>query len=601
VSTPFPFKVLAWVRPEKPRLQTLLALSFGAMSLAIVSTVFLVMRFETERQVVRIVHRELQQVSEQAADRITKWMYERSVDTQSLAGEMGRVRSLEKRQASLDEIRDIYTSSVSWVGVIDNSCTVSQASASMLVGSTIPKEECEAAKREPLMSHAKPDHRLQTDRVSPSDPMTFITLSYPIKDWETGDRLGYAAIKIRTNHLDMLVNAVKIRVAEGHPTETFVISKNSDKILFGKDCYETALTKDFIQDIESARADTFVAWPDGDRFISGAFQTKAFRNIPNLNWIVATRAVRGDALGLVDDLMTRLAIWGFALSLTALGLGLYLARVLGHPLKMLTRAAKHDDDLELREFDQVRYHEIEELNLALRARFSDLKEAKDHIQMALEERSAALADREALLKEVHHRVKNNLQVIISLMRLQGSRVRQNPKGRAVIERLTSRVQVLGWLYSKLYEKAIFSHIDARDILIPLLQQVQDTYPSDVTIESKIDSVLLGFDQTLVMGMLAIEIATNAVQHAYSDDGEVSVALRAIGENTYEFSISDDGCGFDPLQKYEGIGLTLSTRMAAQLGGKLDIISSADTGTQIQVVFQIIPPSIPLPGQETLSV
>lgn len=570
------------------------------MSLAVVSTVFLVMRFETERQMVQIVHRELQQVSEQAADRITKWMYERSADAQNLAGELGRVRSMEKRQASLDGIRDIYTSSVSWVGAIDTNCKVTQASANMLVGTVITSEECEAAKREPMMGHAKLDSRLQTERVAPTDPMSFITVSHPIKDWETGDSLGYVAIKLRTNHLDMLVNAVKIRVAEGHPTETFVISKNSNKILFGKDCYGTLLTPEFMQDIENARADTFVPWPDGDRFISGAFQTRAFRNIPNLNWIVATRAVRGDALGLVDDLMTRLAIWGFALSLTALGLGLYLARVLGHPLKMLTRAAKHDDDLELREFDQVRYHEIEELNHALRTRFSDLKVAKDDIQSALEERSAALADREALLKEVHHRVKNNLQVIISLMRLQGSRVRQNPKGRAVIERLTSRVQVLGWLYSKLYEKAIFDHIDARDILIPLLQQIQDTYPSDVTIFSEIDSVLLGFDQTLVMGMLAIEIATNAVQHAYSDDGEVHVRLQATGNDTYVFSVNDTGNGFDPLQKYEGIGLTLSTRMAVQLGGKLEVTSSAETGTQIQVIFQIVPQVVtPLPGQETL--
>ncbi|RYD77391.1 MAG: sensor histidine kinase, partial [Verrucomicrobiaceae bacterium] len=183
----------------------------------------------------------------------------------------------------------------------------------------------------------------------------------------------------------------------------------------------------------------------------------------------------------------------------------------------------------------------------------------------------------------------------------GARVRQNPKGRAVIERLTSRVQVLGWLYSKLYEKAIFDNIDSRDILIPLLQQIHDTYPSDVEIESDIDSVELGFDQTLVMGMLAIEIATNAVQHAYSDDGIVHVALKCTSAGTYEFSVTDAGSGFDPLQKYEGIGLTLSSRMAIQLGGTLDVVSAPEKGTTVRVVFQIVVPETLLPGPETLSV
>ncbi|RYD64852.1 MAG: hypothetical protein EOP83_08750, partial [Verrucomicrobiaceae bacterium] len=315
-------------------------MSFGVMSVAVVVTVVLVMRYETERQMIRIVHRELQQVSEQAADRITKWMYERSVDVQYLAGELGRVRAMEKRQAALNELKNIYTSSVVWVGAVDTDCKVTQSTDNLFVGEHMPMGECYPSMLTPKMSHARPDPRVQRDRTEKNDPMTFITITHPIRDYESNDVMGYASMKIRTQYLDQLVNAVPIRVAEGHPTEAFVLSKNSNVILFGRDCYGVKLSPDFMTAIENTRADVFVPWPDGDRFITGAAPTRTFRNIPNLNWVVATRAVRGDALGLVGDLMTRLLIWGAGLSLFALAMGLYIARVLGHPLRMLTRAAK---------------------------------------------------------------------------------------------------------------------------------------------------------------------------------------------------------------------------------------------------------------------
>jgi two-component sensor histidine kinase len=593
------FRSFSWLTfKRKPRLQTLLAVSFCATAIIIVLTLCLVIKHEADKQMIRIVHRELRQVSEQAADRVTKWMYERSIDAQVLAGVMGRINSETKKQAALDEIKAIYRSSIAWAGMVDKDCRVVRATGNLFLGEVVRDGQCQQALKAPLMTRVHPNPRLQDTPFSDFDPMTFVTLTHPITN-EANDTIGFAAVEIRVNYFDALLNAVPIRIAEGHPTQSFIISKNTNEVLIGLNCFGTILTDEFVSNLGEARTDAFVSWPDGSDYITGAFPTKAFRNIPDLNWIVATRATRADALSGVSEMAYWMVVWGALIAGLGLLAGLAVARILGRPLHKLTASSKLDHDRHLIPPEVSYYREIDELNDALTQRFDDLHDAKDRIQVALAERSEALADREALLKEVHHRVKNNLQVIISLMRLQGSRVRSNPSGRMVIERLTSRVQVLGWLYSKLYEKAIFDNIDSRDIILPLLQQIQDTYPSDVVIESEIDSIQLGFDQVLVLGMLAIEITTNAVQHAYDgDEGVVNVLLRRIAGDQYEFVVSDHGQGFDATKKFDGIGLTLSNRMAGQLGGKL-VVDSTEDGTVVRVDFTIVLPETSLPGQETV--
>lgn len=566
------------------------------MSVATILFVGGIMKFESERHLTRIVHRELGQVSRQAADRVTKFMFERANDAELLAKAMGRMTNPASRAKALRELTRLYPESIAWAGAVDTDCNVAFASDDRYVGWTVAAGQCRSALQAPTMSKAHRDERLQTEPEGPNDPMTFITISHPISD-EQNQVIGFVALELKTFYLDAIQNAVSIQIAEGHPTEAFIVSKNGHRVLVGGAKHGMIVDQSFIDGLIDQNAQVNVAWPDGNQFITGAAETAVFRNLPNLNWIVVTRALREDALMVSGDLSRRIAFWGVGALALAILLGLFLAHRLGHPLRALTHSAENEATLRVGETG--RYREIDELNHALVTRFNDLQEANERTREALIDRSNALVDREALLKEVHHRVKNNLQVIISLMRLQGSRVRQNPSGKAVIERLTSRVQVLGWLYSKLYEKAIFEDVDSRDIIAPLIQQIQDTYPSDVTIESQIDTVSLGFDQTLVLGMLAIEVVTNAVQHAYEDEGEVHVTLLHMGDGGYEFTVSDRGGGFDATQRYSGIGLTLSQRMAGQLGGDLRVESTED-GTCVRVQFSIVVSESSLPGPETVA-
>ena len=188
----------------------------------------------------------------------------------------------------------------------------------------------------------------------------------------------------------------------------------------------------------------------------------------------------------------------------------------------------------------------------------------------------SIREKEALLKEVHHRVKNNLQVITSLLRLESTRTRE-PGTRDVLKDMQGRIRSMALLHETLYRTGKFARVDLADYLRQLANQLfraQNTGPGEVRLELDLRSVVVEIDQAIPCGLIVNELLTNCLKHAFGEGGgevRVRIGLDAAGRARLE--VSDSGRGLP--QDFEvlrgaSLGLQLVSDLARQLGGTLEI-------------------------------
>jgi|CXWL01.1.fsa_nt_gi two-component sensor histidine kinase len=191
---------------------------------------------------------------------------------------------------------------------------------------------------------------------------------------------------------------------------------------------------------------------------------------------------------------------------------------------------------------------------------------------------SSLREKEALLKEVHHRVKNNLQVIASLLRLEGRRI-DHPITQSVLREMQGRIQSMALLHETLYRSGNFATVDLAAYLTQLTQQLFRSLASPaagVQLVLDLEPAHLEIEQAIPCGLIANELASNSLKHGFPDGkmGEVRVRLRSEDEGRQlRLSVSDTGIGlgpnFDPAQK-RSLGLQLVSDLARQLQGQFHI-------------------------------
>ncbi len=247
---------------------------------------------------------------------------------------------------------------------------------------------------------------------------------------------------------------------------------------------------------------------------------------------------------------------------------------------------RDDEDVVLTVMEDVT--ERRQAEAALRNEIAQRVRAEQQIK-------AALAEKETLLKELHHRVKNNLQVISTLLDLQAGATHDD-QVRVAFEESQQRIQAMAGIHEQLYRSQDLARVDMAAYVDKLVAELHRSYATPaVDFELKVPDVALHIDHAIPCGLIINELVSNALKHAFPAreirDGKISVTLRpsSPGNGKMELIVSDNGVGlpadFD-LQTLDSLGLTMVRLLAGQLEGNLEFDTQARGGTTFKVTFDI---------------
>lgn len=229
-------------------------------------------------------------------------------------------------------------------------------------------------------------------------------------------------------------------------------------------------------------------------------------------------------------------------------------------------------------------------------RMADLISAREH------QLRESLAQKEVLVREIHHRVKNNLQLVMSLLNLHARRIR-DPRAEAAFADARSRINALATLHRRLYESENLQHVEIRWFLEDLCVELRRGGLSgnrDIDLSVQAPEEVIGPEVAVPLGLLVTEAITNAYKHAFHgrSQGRIEVVVTRESETQLSVTVRDDGSGFDPAAPPEttgGLGRPLIDAFVRQLHGEMSIQTDvvAGHGTALQVRF---PAPVPKPPE-----
>jgi two-component sensor histidine kinase len=211
------------------------------------------------------------------------------------------------------------------------------------------------------------------------------------------------------------------------------------------------------------------------------------------------------------------------------------------------------------------------------------------LKRAEEEIKASLKERETLLKEIHHRVKNNLQVVSSLISLQAAQATE-PETIETLNESQRQIRSMALIHEKLYRSDSLAEIDFGDYIESLIAELLRMYNVPlgmITITTDIENVQLGVDTAIPCALIINELVSNSLKYAFPDGrtGEATITIHRIN-GTYELTITDNGVGLPPdfdFRKTDTLGLQLVTGLVNQLDGTITL--DRTKGTTFIITFK----------------
>jgi two-component system, sensor histidine kinase PdtaS len=202
--------------------------------------------------------------------------------------------------------------------------------------------------------------------------------------------------------------------------------------------------------------------------------------------------------------------------------------------------------------------------------------------------STALGEKELLLREIHHRVKNNLQVISSLLHLQSKYI-EDEKAMEVMREGRNRVKSMALIHQDLYQNDNLTSVEVAPYLTKLTESLFQSYnidPDRIRLRSEVDAPRLDVDTLIPLGLILNELVSNALKHAFPNErlGEVAVSLKSL-ENALHLVVQDNGVGFAEHQKTKfekSFGFEMVKTFAAKLKAKLEVENAE--GTLVRLVI-----------------
>ncbi|HTO94653.1 MAG TPA: histidine kinase dimerization/phosphoacceptor domain -containing protein [Bacteroidota bacterium] len=264
--------------------------------------------------------------------------------------------------------------------------------------------------------------------------------------------------------------------------------------------------------------------------------------------------------------------------------GMPIARTLHVPVmdgdRVVALAGVANKDAEYTDAD------VHQLTLFMNSVWQILQQKRNRDQLR-----SSLDEKEVLLKEIHHRVKNNLQVISSLLSLQSTYVRDTADAE-IFRESQNRIRSMALIHEKLYQSGSVSRVDfpmyARSLATTLFRSYRSA-ESNVRLEVDFGDVALGIDAAVPCGLIINELISNALKHAFpaGRGGTITLALRER-DGKMRLSVRDDGIGFPDrldVRRPASLGLQLVNTLVAQIGGVLEVDRSA--GTEFRIAFNSV--------------
>ncbi len=237
-----------------------------------------------------------------------------------------------------------------------------------------------------------------------------------------------------------------------------------------------------------------------------------------------------------------------------------------------------------------RTSDLVQSNAELQQQVVERKRVEMELRETEERLRASLGEKEVLLKEIHHRVKNNMQVISSLVALQADHL-PDESMRAVLREVTHRVRSMAMIHEKLYESADLARVDfaqyARSLL-GYLWSAHGNVAAGVRLTLDLEPLTLPVNSAVPCGLILNELVSNALKHAFNDcgEGEVAISIQSSAQGRVRLSVRDNGkgmpAGFD-WREARSLGLRLVGMLAGQLRADVEVSSSG--GTEFSISFE----------------
>jgi two-component sensor histidine kinase/HAMP domain-containing protein len=283
--------------------------------------------------------------------------------------------------------------------------------------------------------------------------------------------------------------------------------------------------------------------------------------------------------------------------LSGAGLAAVVSRSVTNPVRRLVEATMNIAQGDL--VSEVVVDGALEVNVlveAFNSMTSHLREAIERLWKELDERRRAeeetrqsLREKEVLLKELHHRVKNNLQLVASLLALQ-SRGASDERVAQALRESRDRIHSMAVIHETLYQSEDFTEIDLAEYMDDLAAHLLRTYGGEsqaIGLTTNVDDAELTVDMAMYCGLIVHELVSNAFQYAFPDglSGQITIDLLSEGDDQVTLCVYDDGVGLPPEVKpgtNSSLGLELVSLLTQQIGGTLQVDRSV--GTAFKIVF-----------------
>ncbi|OCX52118.1 hypothetical protein BEL04_11525 [Mucilaginibacter sp. PPCGB 2223] len=215
-------------------------------------------------------------------------------------------------------------------------------------------------------------------------------------------------------------------------------------------------------------------------------------------------------------------------------------------------------------------------NSRLQAQQDAINKQNESLLCLAGQKDELLEEKELLIKEIHHRVKNNLQVVISLLNTQSAYL-NDPRAGQAIRQSQYRMHSISLIHQKLYQSESRALINMREYTQELIQYLKQSFDigNQISIKLKIDDIELDVLRAVPLGLILNETITNALKYAFPADGSgyIKVALSCVNGKYLKLGITDNGPGMPPgfsINLCQSLGIKLIKSMCRQLGGRLDM-------------------------------